>query len=311
MPGTGHTGCNNYLLVVPSERHGSYRRAADGEFPDVDFLSPVSIETLSPKSLANGLQMALFFFLPVVLALFLGLMYWHLNESPALKKLVDEVVNLKSACETQSPIDRCSEIAHKLDIIWTRWDPTSDEDLNFECPSVWAGTTPVFFGPMDMQVDDDQILVYDMRFASINRHKKNPIVSQTVISIRPPELELPSFILRRHKRPFGTWRAANAIKTGTALDNIFETESLTKHRVQALFQSPLGTEHLIPFLINHEWTVEWTGKTLHVFQFGKLIRPHEIANTALEVSEFFELLKSGPTEVDFVMKRFIKKALRK
>ena len=124
MPGTGHTGCNNYLLVVPSERHGSYRRAADGEFPDVDFLSPVSIETLSPKSLANGLQMALFFFLPVVLAVFLGLMYWHLNESPALKKLVDEVVNLKSACETQSPIDRCSEIAHKLDIIWTRWDPT-------------------------------------------------------------------------------------------------------------------------------------------------------------------------------------------
>ena len=44
---------------------------------------------------------------------------------------------------------------------------------------------------MDMQVGDDQILVYDMRFALINRHQKNPFVSQTVISIRPPELELP------------------------------------------------------------------------------------------------------------------------
>ena len=255
--------------------------------------------------------MALFLILSVLLALFLGLIFWHLNESPALKKLVDEIVNLNSVGETQSSIDRCTEIAHKLDIIWTKWDPTSDEDLNFECPSVWAATTTVFFGPMDMQVGDDQILVYDMRFALINRHQKNPFVSQTVISIRPPELELPSFTLRRHKRPVGMWRATNAIKTGTALDNIFETESLTKQRVQALFQSPLGIEYLIPFLLNHEWTVEWTDKTLHVFQLGKLIKPHEIANTALEVSEFFELLKSGPAEIDFAMKRFIKKALRK
>jgi len=33
--------------------------------------------------------------------------------------------------------------------------------------------------------------------------------------------------------------------------------------------------------------------------------------TALEVSEFFELLKSNGAEIDFAMKRFIKKALRK
>ena len=40
-------------------------------------------------------------------------------------------------------------------------------------------------------------------------------------------------------------------------------------------------------------------------------RESERVTTALEVSEFFELLKSNGAEIDFAMKWFIKKALRK
>ena len=121
---------------------------------------------------------------------------------------------------------------------------------------------------------------------------------QTVISIKPPELQLPPFVLR----PKSVWSDGalhgRLIQTGTLLDTIFTVESLAPHRVKALFQSELGNSVLIPFLIAHRWIVQWTGKCLNVYEFDRLIQPERLAEAALEVSEFFELLKSGPAAID-------------
>ena len=101
------------------------------------------------------------------------------------------------------------------------------------------------------------------------------------------------------------------IKTGTMLDIGFDVQSLFGHRTKLLFQSEYGTTVLVPFLIDQKWTLEWTGERLIAYTLRQLIDPDYIPEYALEVSEFFDLLKDGPTVIEKEIKRLIQTAQQK
>ena len=164
---------------------------------------------------------------------------------------------------------------------------------------------------MDMEVGDDQVMIYDMWLGHLDISLEHCDLFQTVISLKPPELRLPPFILRPkldgYLKDFST---ATTVDTNTALDLLFSLESLNAHRVKALFQSELGTVVLVPFLVDQKWTVEWNGDRLIIYELNRLIDPRQIAEVAFEATEFFELLKSGSDAVDHMMNEFFDAATR-
>ena len=194
---------------------------------------------------------------------------------------------------------------------WLVWEPESDESSGFVPPTVPINFVRRYFGPMDMEVASDQVLIYDMLICLLQNPSDHGNFFQTVISLKPPELRLPPFILRPHFGFGSQCSTSNLIETNTSLDGIFDVESFAPHRVRALFQSELGTEVLIPFIMDHKWTIEWNGDRLIIYELNRLITPQQLAEAALEASEFFECLKSGPDVVDRMMKQFIDSAVAK
>ena len=259
------------------------------------------------------LQMLAFIFLFVLFFVVRSI----LQQAPEVNKALNEGLEF-SLDGLAAPHERCDEMTRVLGVPWSSWDPgnwepENDEASSFAHPTLRSQLHNRFFGPMDMEVAGDQVLIYDMQVGMLHDTQKfqNTQFFQTVISIKPPELGLPPFIVRPKtvfQNEFSTNRQA---KTDTALDVLFDVETLTPHRVKALFQSELGTEILVPFLMDHKWTVEWTGDQLIVYELNHLIAPNQLAEVALEASEFFELLKSGPDVVDRMMKSFIELAIAK
>ena len=226
---------------------------------------------------------------------------------PAIKEMLERAQTLPQG-GLIDPNLRRAQMEDELGREWGPWNPEADADLEFDRPTMRSVYVRRYYGPMDMDIAGDQVLIYDMQLG-IRINPQNPEqVFQTVISIKPPELRLPPFILRSKGFLAEQFSTLKSVKTGTALDEMFMLESLTPHRVKALFQSELGTEVLIPFLTDHNWTVEWSGDFLIVYELNRLIEPQQLAEVALEVSELFELLKSGPAVVDRLMKEFIREA---
>ena len=187
---------------------------------------------------------------------------------------------------------------------WFRWDPELDEELEFDRPTLQQSPERTYFGPMDMEVAGDQVLIYDLLLNSRVGKKTVEPSFHTVVAIKPPKLSLAPFVLRP-QRAFSQYvRNAAVVKTETALDNLYDLETLAPFSLKALFQSELGYEVLIPFLNEHRWTVEWTGDWLIVYEMNYLIPPKYLAQVALEVSEFFEILKSGSSAVGGKIKEF-------
>ena len=183
---------------------------------------------------------------------------------------------------------------------WEEWHPEDDHESDFVAPTSSGTFERRYYGPMDMDIAGDRVLIYDMKICS-PLGPGNPQLFETVITLKPPSLDLPQFTLRPKDILGLLLTGNNRFKTETALDTLFEVETMTPHRVRTLFQSELGANVLIPFLNEQKWTIEWTGDRLIVYELNQLIVPDRIADVALEVSEFFDLLKSGPQAVDTVM----------
>ena len=92
---------------------------------------------------------------------------------------------------------------------------------------------------MDIDIAGDRVLIYDMKICS-PLGPGNPQLFETVITIKPPSLDLPQFTLRPKNILGLLLTSNNRFKTETALDILFEVETITPHRVRALFQSELG-----------------------------------------------------------------------
>ena len=241
----------------------------------------------------------IFFFILVILVV------RSANERmPEIRKLI-QLAETMPRDGMKPPVDRCNEMKQELDITWEAWEPQNDEESNFVPPKLRTHFKTQFFGPMVMEVGGDQVMIYDMWLDYLNISLENCRLFQTVISLKPPELRLPPFILRPKLGGYiDDLSTSTTVKTNTALDLLFSLESLTPHRVKALFQSELGTEVLVPFLVDQKWTVEWNGDRLIIYELNRLIDPRQIAEVALEATEFFELLKSGPEVIDQMMKEF-------
>lgn len=202
---------------------------------------------------------------------------------------------------------RSVDMEIEFHVPWGQWDPHAIENLVFDPPKLRTPWARRYFGPMDMEVGEDQIVIYDLELGQFDLVTERAKFFQTVISIKPPELRLPPFIIRPKGILFYGEPLAyeQVIKSDALLDAGFYLESLTPHRTKALFESTFGTEVLIPFLNDRQWTVQWTGNSLIVYQWNHLIDPERLHEVALEVSEFFELLKSAPEVIDRIMKEFI------
>lgn len=233
------------------------------------------------------------------------------SEWPAISEVLEQTQILRRGGMT-SPNLRTVRMEDELGRRWGPWDPESDPDMEFDRPTLRSYSLRRYFGPMDMDIAGDQVLIYDMLLGSVftidDPNQLSEQIFQTVISIKPPELRLPPFILRPMNVFEEQFSTVKTVKTDTALDVLFTMETLAPHRVKALFQSDFGSSVLVPFLTDHRWTVEWTGDCLIVYEFNRLIEPGQLAEVALEVSEFFELLKSGPEVIDRGMKEFIRQA---
>jgi hypothetical protein len=226
---------------------------------------------------------------------------------PEIERLVNEAATMSSSGSLPSHV-RCEAMSKELEIDWDRWDAENDpETEEFSPPKLNTHAKCQYFGPLSMEVEGDQILVFDMQ-VNIFGGKSERQLFQTVISIQPSELELPPFIIRPRVYFGYEIATANSIKTETALDILFSVETLTPHRVKALFQSPLGSEVLIPFLSDHRWTIEWNGDRILVHESNRLIEPQQLAEVALEVTEFFHLLKGGPAAIDSGMQELFKQS---
>ena len=209
-----------------------------------------------------------------------------------------ETANNLTQVNPISPSARRAAMESAFDIPWVTWNPEANPNAEFDRPETPSNYFRRYFGPMDMEVAGDQVLIYDMQLAHTVILEDTQALFQTVISIKPPGLRLPPFALRPKYIFPEVALSSKLIQTDTALDTQYELESLTPHRAKALFQSELGNKVLIPFLNNHQWNVQWTGTCLIVYQWNQLIDPDRLPEAALEVSEFFELLKSGPAVID-------------
>lgn len=220
------------------------------------------------------------------------------NFKDAYKTALETAATLAQVNPT-SPNARRAKMEAAFGTPWATWNPEASPDAKFNRPATKNNFLRRYFGPMEMEVAGDQVLIYDMQLGNVDfTHDDELSLFQTVISIKPPELRLPPFVLRPKCIFSDGYLEGNLIQTNTALDTQFTLETLTPHRVRALFQSELGNEVLIPLLNDRKWTVQWTGKWLIVYEMNRLIDPERLAEAALEVSEFFELLKSGPAAVD-------------
>ena len=194
-----------------------------------------------------------------------------------------------------------------FNVPWGQWAPQAIENYAFDQPTFQTPYVRRYFGPMEMEVAGDQILIYDLELGHVEGVSAREKVFHTVISIAPPELRLPPFMIR----PKGIFKGEallsleQFINSDSPLDVQFHLETLAHHRTKALFQSELGTEVLIPFLNDRKWTVQWTGNSLIVYQWNHLIDPERLHEVALEVSEFFEVLKLGPEVIDRKMEELI------
>ena len=258
----------------------------------------------------SNLHFRLPMFLLYLIALFFiarHLMAW---KAPEIKELMSQVEMLK--LDQQIPIrHRCENMGREFGEPWLAWKPESDESLDFVPPTVPINFVRRYFGPMDMEVAGDQVLIYDMLISLLHDPSDHGNHFQTVISLKPPELRLPPFTLRPNVGFGSLYSTSDSIETATSLDAIFDVESFAPHRVRALFQSELGTEVLIPFLTDRKWTIEWNRDRLIIYELNHVIAPQQLAEAALEASEFFECLKSGPDVVDRMMKQFIDSAVAK
>jgi len=232
------------------------------------------------------------------------------NELPSLEEL-KEMFSLAPQGGQTSPAIRSLKMEAEFGAPWDQWDPQAIENLVFDHPTLRTPNTRRYFGPMDMEVAGDQILIYDLELGHHDGVDVTGKIFQTVISIKPPELRLPPFIIRPKSILNGEFLTREvAIKSDSPLDDRFALETLIPHRTKALFQSELGTEVLIPFLNDYNWTVQWTGKSLIVYEVNRLIDPERLHEVALEVSDFFELLKSGPAVIDQVFKLHVRRYRR-
>ena len=228
--------------------------------------------------------------------------------SELLKILLNEPTgSLPAVHHKQSSTSRSMSMAHFLEANWDEFFPDT-EDTDFVFPTIFGRMNTRFFGPMDMNIAGDQVLIYDMWLAQ-SAEMAEQAISHTVISIKPPSINLPPFKLRSRAAVgirMPSVSTVSPIKTETALDALYDIESMAPHRTSALFQSPLGVDVLVPFLLDQEWTVEWTGDRLLVYKLNCLIDPDRIGEVALEVSEFFELLKSGPAAIEAAMRELFR-----
>lgn len=215
----------------------------------------------------------------------------------AFKKMLETAAALPDGNQI-SPGARSALMESVFGTPWLTWNPEATPEVDFARPASRSNCLVSYYGPMDMEVAGDQVLIYDMQLGHAIAVQQAQPLFQTVISIKPPELRLPPFLLRPKYFFDGEFFNGKSVVTDTALDMNYKLESLTPHRAKALFQSELGTEVLIPFLNDHQWTVQWTGKCLIVYEMNRLIDAEKLAEAALEVSEFFELLKSGPAAID-------------
>ena len=235
-----------------------------------------------------------------------------ISELPVIKKAIGEAqlaigeAQLLPRGGRTLPHERSQEMHHELGVSWFRWDPELDAELEFDRPTLRQSPERTYFGPMDMEVAGDQVLIYDLLLTSRVGKKTVEPSFHTVVAIKPPKLSLAPFVLRPHSI-LSQYQTAAVVKTETALDTLYDLETLAPFSLKALFQSELGNEVLIPFLNEHRWTVEWTGDWLIVYELNYLIPPKYLAEVALEVSEFFEILKSGPSAVGGKMKEFFAK----
>jgi hypothetical protein len=246
--------------------------------------------------------------LPIIVIGIIAYVAWHVYFSEdKLPDRIAEVLNtnidvLAHQAKKPTPTERALSMELEFGQPWSEFYP-EQEQSDFKFPSVYGRAERRYFGPMDMNIAGDHVLIYDMWHSF--RHTSNATaISQTVISIKPPALNLPQFKIRP-KFTYGIQPSTTNIKTGTVLDVQFEVDTMTPHRTKAIFQSKLGSEVLIPFLSENKWTVEWADDRFLVYEANRLIEPNRIAEFALEVSEFFDLLKSAPEAIDGMMAEMI------
>ena len=242
--------------------------------------------------------------------MFFVIRHWMAANAPEAKELWNAAL-IMDFHELTSTHHRCEDMGREFGTPWLAWETENVELSGFVPPTIPIQFVRQYFGPMDMEVGGDQVLIYDMLTGLLGDNANQGNFFQTVISFKPPELRLPPFILRPNVGLMRQFSTSDSIKTDTSLDTMFHVESFAPHRVKALFQSELGTEVLIPFLMDRKWTVEWDENQLIVYQLNHLIAPPQIAEVALEATELFECLKSGPDVVDRMMKQFIDSAVAK
>ena len=258
-------------------------------------------------------QMLKLLLLPIILPVFFALVIYKLKSRlPSWEGFRDEVASFTKVGADTSHVTRSIDMEAEFKVPWRQWDPQAIENCVFDPPTLRTPSTRRYFGPMDMEVAGDQISIYDMELGHVEGIHVTGKIFQTVISIKPPELRLPPFIVRPKSIKNGeAFSRERVIKSGSLLDVRFSLETLIPHRTKALFQSAYGTEVLIPFLNDRKWTAQWTGNSLIVYQWNRLIDPEHLHEVALEVSEFFELLKSGPEVIDRKMEELIQQTAQR
>ena len=239
---------------------------------------------------------------------FLILLFKSLQHLPSIQNQVQQAIEFHSS-RVQCPAERSNEIMLALDTNWLLWDPdTSDPSLSTSCIRQ-LGRQSKYYGPIEMQIESDHIQIFDWHFF-LPYGNTTLDYFQTVVIIKPEELRLPPFFLKpRSQLMFHHHSIVSKVKTETPLDLTYEVESMTPFRLKSLFQSEVGRDELIPFLVGQDWTVQWTGDRLIVYKLNQLVPPQQIQHFALEVTDFFHPLKSAPDDVERHMNEFIDQAI--
>ena len=240
------------------------------------------------------------------------IVYTLRDQLPSWEQFKEEIASFTKVGDDTSHSTRSIDMESQFKVPWEQWDPQAIENSVFDHPTLRPPETRRYFGPMEMEVAGDQILIYDMELGHVEGIHVTGKIFQTVISIKPPELRLPPFIVRPKSIFNGeAFSRESVIKSDSPLDVRFSLETTTPHRTKALFQSAYGTEVLIPFLNERDWIVQWNERSLIVYQWNHLIDPERLHEVALEVSEFFELLKAGPEVIDRKMEELIQQTAQR
>ena len=211
--------------------------------------------------------------------------------SDDMKKLID--LNPKDAIQR-----RQEEMTQVHDIVWNEWETKSRIHSVTGTAAAQFSYNSQFFGPLRIPFDGNEILVFDWLFRVKVGKGLYKNLFHTVATIVTQKMNVPDFYLRPQEH-YTKYRLSRfkEMKTNTPLDLQFCIESLLPARTKTLFQSELAFKQLIPFLCQHDRSVEWTGDRLAIFSIGELVPAEEIKHLALEATELLLLLEQAPDAI--------------